>query len=547
MSNCVDDGNEHDGRRRQTAKINKWLNDSYSMSSGAKSSEDSCCGEQSISSMEYDCDGGVSVVSYPSVMLAEDARPDNYHGSALGTANASDSHSEDTDDFVYPMPKASKPLSNEIKRFFRTMGETRKKFSNDNKKHVLPTTTATTTATTPPTVQKKQKDLEQQNGRKFVVECPPKPTASSDDTDDISALAAPSVSNTSKESSSGCLSGRTILWAIGILCVLILLALVGAFFAIPAEHNPWRGTGSSSSNLTNEQQHDPSTSVVVEEGDDNGLQIGQTITNPTYGRAAAKNGQTKTNPTFGSFELLETLPHDSSAYTQGLQLVDGVLYEGTGLYGKSEIRITDLDTGKVKKSTKLDRNFFGEGLTYYTDHETGEGRLIQLTWKAQTGFIYDSKDLKVLEEFKFSTTTNEGWGITHNPTTNHFIVSDGSQYLLWWDPTKDRKLIKQVVVTRDLEGTNADTVVRLNELEWDPKTGTILANIYGEDFLVRIDPTTGLVLTVYDLGSLFPQESRPDSTDVLNGIALADSKNGDEIWVTGKLWPNMYRIRLVDP
>jgi len=247
--------------------------------------------------------------------------------------------------------------------------------------------------------------------------------------------------------------------------------------------------------------------------------------------------------TVGSFELLETVPHDSDAFTQGLQLVNGTLYEGTGLYGESEMRIVDLQTGAVLDRHVMDGQYFGEGISYYADETTGQGKLIQLTWKEQTGFLYDPATLEATGNFTYETTTTQGWGISYRPASHEFLVSDGSQYIHTWDASTLQETTQKVPVTVLREGMlQASTVRQINELEWDPFTDTLLANVWFRDVILRINVQTGFVTKIYDLGSLFT--NRPASADVLNGIAVTEVPN--ELWVTGKLWPSMFRIRLID-
>jgi glutamine cyclotransferase len=253
----------------------------------------------------------------------------------------------------------------------------------------------------------------------------------------------------------------------------------------------------------------------------------------------------------GSFELLETVPSDASAFTQGLVIIvveedeDNnstiLLYEGTGLYGRSQMRQVDLPTGQVLQQHALPDAFFGEGIAYYTT-AAGEGRLVQITWKEQTAFLYDSATLDLLSNFTYTTTTTEGWGITQRRTssTSTMIVSDGSSNLHVWD--EEWRENHRVPVLLKFEDGSAFPLSRLNELEWDPFTDTILANVWQNDDIVRIDPDTGFVIATYDLSALYPVRSA--NADVLNGIALVPNAR-DEVWVTGKRWPYMFRIRLV--
>lgn len=253
--------------------------------------------------------------------------------------------------------------------------------------------------------------------------------------------------------------------------------------------------------------------------------------------------------------MLEAVDHDPSAFTQGLVLAekDGLttLYEGTGLYSKSSIRIVDLPTGKVRKQTDLDPQFFGEGVAYYEDQE-GNGRLVQLTWKSQLAFIYDSSTLEKLDQFKFTTENDEGWGITLRATPKngdgvslnytHFVVSDGSSYLHRWDSNWDEVGERVKVHTKKSDNGRAKAVDQINELEWDPATDTILANVWKTDTILRINPDSGLVEAQYDLSELYP--NKPATSNVLNGIARVPGSL-DEFWLTGKLWPVMFRVRLI--
>jgi glutamine cyclotransferase len=268
--------------------------------------------------------------------------------------------------------------------------------------------------------------------------------------------------------------------------------------------------------------------------------------------------QTKPPPrrnitTMGTFELLETVPHDANAFTQGLQSVPddrtttasttsttSKMYESTGLYGASDVRIVDVATGGVLLKTELQSQFFGEGLTYYVDSLAQEGRLVQLTWKEQTGFVYDPTTLVQLSNFTYKTFNTEGWGITYRADQNIFYVTDGSTFVHTWN-VEFQEIAKVPVTMQNTATSNPSTLNLINELEWDVNSRTLLANVWMQDVLIRIQPETGFVTTVYDLTTLFL--NRPNSADVLNGIALTDVP--DELWVTGKLWPNMYRIRLI--
>eukprot|EP00934_Nitzschia_sp_Nitz4_P001924 Nitzschia sp. Nitz4//scaffold32_size149145//34493//35440//NITZ4_002870-RA/size149145-processed-gene-0.44-mRNA-1//1//CDS//3329548042//1924//frame0 len=240
---------------------------------------------------------------------------------------------------------------------------------------------------------------------------------------------------------------------------------------------------------------------------------------------------------YGSYEILQTVPHDSRAFTQGLELIPSnasQYWESTGLYGRSSVRRVDLATGTVLQQHDLGNDFFGEGLTHF------QGKLLQVTWREQTAFIYNASTLEVLLETTYTTSTSQGWGVCYLPEDDVFYITDASAFLHVWD-TSTLELLGKITVQWQFEGDEAPTsVTSLNELEWDYHHQNILANVWLQDYIVRVDPTTGFITHQYDLSAL----ERPSNADVLNGIALTDTPN--EIWVTGKLWPAMYLIRLVD-
>ena len=250
----------------------------------------------------------------------------------------------------------------------------------------------------------------------------------------------------------------------------------------------------------------------------------------------------------GYFELLETVPHDPSAFTQGLFLWNDTLYEGTGNYGESYVRIVDLPTGSVLKQVALEASLFGEGIAHYpTEH--GESRIVQITYKEQTGIIWDM-DLNRLHTFSYETTTSEGWGITY-AESHGLLVSDGSEWIMVWDPTNLSKDVDAAMVTKSrrfqvkllYKGAKEPQILpRVNEMEWDTHSKTLLANVWIQDVLVRIDIDSGHVTQIYDMQQLWPD--RPRNVDVFNGVAITDEPN--VVWVTGKWWPNMYRVRLID-
>lgn len=230
-------------------------------------------------------------------------------------------------------------------------------------------------------------------------------------------------------------------------------------------------------------------------------------------------------PPIASYEVLNTYPHDPNAFTQGLIYEDGWLYEGTGLNGRSTLRKVVLETGEVVQSIDLDSQHFGEGITSFGD------RIYQLTWQSQIGFIYDKATFEQVGTFSYLT---EGWGLTHDGT--HLIMSDGSATIFFLDP-ETLTTVRTITVT-DPNGP----VMRLNELEY--VEGEIYANIWQTDVIVRISPTTGDVLGWISLSGLLSEQDRQEhQVDVLNGIAY-DPVN-KRLFVTGKLWPKLFEIRIV--
>ncbi len=225
-----------------------------------------------------------------------------------------------------------------------------------------------------------------------------------------------------------------------------------------------------------------------------------------------------------SYELLATHPHDSACYTQGLVIEDGVFYESCGLYGKSSLRKIDPADGSVLAEVALDPKYFAEGLVLL------DGKLYQLTWQENTGFIYDADTLEHLSSFHYQT---QGWGLTTDGSA--LILSDGTNTLYWLDPGT-MQVVRQVRVSYQ-----GQPVEYLNELEFIK--GTIFANIYLTDTIAAIDPQDGNVLSLIALSGLRPEQNLSVHGEVLNGIAY-DSLN-DRLFLTGKNWANLYEVRLV--
>jgi|SRR5262252_5584146 len=225
------------------------------------------------------------------------------------------------------------------------------------------------------------------------------------------------------------------------------------------------------------------------------------------------------------YRVIHTYPHDPDAFTQGLIYVDGYLYESTGRNGKSSIRKVDLATGKVLQHYDLAQQYFGEGLTNWDDD------LVQLTWQAHLGFVYDRASFKWKRSFEYA---GEGWGLTQDG--KHLILSDGTPVLRFLDPQTFEE-------TRRLPVTDekGQPVVNINELEYIH--GEIYANIWETDQIVRISPKTGRVVGRIDLTGIIDKKTLSDPNAVLNGIAY-DAKQ-DRIFVTGKLWPKLFEIKIV--
>ena len=224
-----------------------------------------------------------------------------------------------------------------------------------------------------------------------------------------------------------------------------------------------------------------------------------------------------------TYTVVNTYPHDRAAFTEGLVIENGVLYEGTGLNGQSSLRRVDLATGQVLQSQALSPEYFGEGVTVWDD------QIIQLTWQSHVGFVYDKTSFKLLKTFNYPT---EGWGLTHDD--RRLIMSDGTPTLHFLDPDT-LKEIGQITVT-----DNGQPVLNLNELEY--VRGEILANVWQTNRIARIAPETGRVTGWIDLTGLLSPQYRQQPVDVLNGIAY-DAEH-DRLFVTGKLWPKLFEITL---
>ncbi len=231
------------------------------------------------------------------------------------------------------------------------------------------------------------------------------------------------------------------------------------------------------------------------------------------------------------YTIVNVYPHDTAAYTQGLEFMNDLMLESTGRYGFSTIRKVNPVTGKVVEFKKLDNKIFGEGCTILND------TIYMLTWREHDVLVFDPKDFKLVRKMAWS---NEGWGITHDGSS--LIISDGSDKLYKVSPA-DLKLQKVISVTDNLGPLN-----NLNELEY--VNGNIYANRYGYNFIVRINPDNGHVTGKMDFTDILKKYSKADLTyinnnldeAVLNGIAWNPVKK--KMYITGKLWPNLFEVQM---
>lgn len=230
-------------------------------------------------------------------------------------------------------------------------------------------------------------------------------------------------------------------------------------------------------------------------------------------------------PKLLTYSILNTYPHDIQAYTQGLEFHNGILYESTGLYNRSSIRKTNHKTGEVLSKKDLESKYFGEGLTILN------GKAYQLTWRENTGFIYNPETLEREKTFSYFKNV-EGWGLCNDGEKLYF--SDGTETIYILDPE----------TLEEIDHINVYTALTkipgVNEMEW--VNGKIFANIYTKDAIAIIDPKTGAVESVIDFSALRSKVTQHDKLDVLNGIAYnPDTKT---LFITGKNWDKMFEIKL---
>ncbi|MBK8986037.1 MAG: glutaminyl-peptide cyclotransferase [Chloroflexi bacterium] len=240
--------------------------------------------------------------------------------------------------------------------------------------------------------------------------------------------------------------------------------------------------------------------------------------------AALQTAVLPIDPPIYTYEIINVYPHDPAAFTQGLVYLDGILYEGTGLYGRSSIRQTNLETGEVLLQRDLSPDYFGEGIAIWQD------RLIQITWQSGVGFVYDRANFEPRRSFSYP---GEGWGLTHDG--QRLMMSDGTNEIRFLDP-------ESLAENGRIQVTDANgPITRLNELEY--VNGEIWANIWQTNRVARIAPDTGQVIGWIDLTGLLDPASLTQPIDVLNGIAYDAAQ--DRLFVTGKLWPSLFEIKLV--
>ena len=227
-------------------------------------------------------------------------------------------------------------------------------------------------------------------------------------------------------------------------------------------------------------------------------------------------------PTYG-YQIVNIYPHDSNAFTQGLILMDGKLLESTGEEGHSSLRRVELETGKVLKKVDVPLPYFAEGIAVLN------GKVYQLTWQHHVGFIYDAQTFERTGQFNY---TDEGWGLTTDGQS--LIVSDGSSRIRFINPA-DFKVTRTINVV-----DRSNPVDQLNELEY--VNGEIYANVWHDNRIATIDPQSGHVTSWIDLNGLMPEGELQDQEAVLNGIAYDQANN--KLYVTGKLWPRLFEIRV---
>lgn len=234
--------------------------------------------------------------------------------------------------------------------------------------------------------------------------------------------------------------------------------------------------------------------------------------------------KSKIVPQKQTYRVIKTYNHDAQAYTQGLFIHKGFIYEGTGQQGESTLRKVELETGKVLQSNNLSQEYFGEGIALL------DGKIYQLTWTSGIGFIYDSESFKQLGTFNYTT---QGWGLTTNGL--ELIMSDGSNIIYFMNPNGFAEIRRIEVFD------NYGPIRNLNELEYID--GKIWANVFTTNRVVVIDPKSGAVISDIDFSKILKDSDRTGNEDVLNGIAYDSASK--RIFVTGKDWPKLYEVEII--
>ena len=228
-----------------------------------------------------------------------------------------------------------------------------------------------------------------------------------------------------------------------------------------------------------------------------------------------------------TYKILERYTHDIKAYTQGLEFYQDTLYEGTGQYGASTLRQLDLKQGKVLKQNTLDNRYFGEGITLMGD------KIYQLTWRANTGLVYDRNTFELIDEFQYDQS-RQGWGLCNDG--QYLYKSDGTEKIWRLDPNTHKEIDHIEIYT------NKFVIDQINELEW--VDGKIYANIYQKDAVAIVDPATGAVEGVINLKGLQKEVTQHAALDVLNGIAYNGSPG--ILYITGKNWDTLFKIQIIE-
>lgn len=243
------------------------------------------------------------------------------------------------------------------------------------------------------------------------------------------------------------------------------------------------------------------------------------------------NQQTTSEPAALNYQVIGTFPHDTSYFTEGYEWHEGQLFESTGLYGKSKLVKTDWKTGTPLQSISLDKAFFGEGITMLN------GKIYQLTYQEKKCFVYDQKTFQKIASFNYD---GEGWGLTNNG--KELIMDNGGSFLYYRDPVSFA--ITDSISVNDNNGPLSN----INELEY--VNGFIYANVYTTNYIVKIDPHTGKVISRADLSDLIIKElpematqQALDAGSVLNGIAYNPERK--TFFITGKLWPKVFEVRFL--